>query len=99
MTALGGGAVTVAAGDNTNLIWTAGTGSYAATGYVIYRSKVDDTAASANLYPLFEVSVAELAAGYDGGGALKTLVGSLGDPVASTADITPAKIAEIKVPA
>lgn len=34
----------------------------------------------------------------DGGNALKSLAGSLGDPSASTADITPAKIAEIKVP-
>lgn len=70
LTALGGGAVTVAAGDSVKLIFTVGAGAYATTGYVIYRSKVDDTAASAQLYPLFEVSVAELAAGYDGGAAL-----------------------------
>lgn len=69
LTQLGGGAVTVAAGDSVSLNFTAGAGTYAATGYVIYRSKVGDTSASANLYPLFEVSVAELAAGYDGGAA------------------------------
>lgn len=69
LTQLGGGAVTVAAGDSVSLAFSAGTGSFSASGYVIYRSKVDDTAASSNLYPLFELSVAELAAGYDGGGA------------------------------
>lgn len=70
LTQLGGGAVTVAAGDVTNLIFTAGGGAYAPSGYVIYRSKKDDTAATSNLYPLFEVSVADLANGYDGGAAL-----------------------------
>jgi len=69
-TQLGGGAVTVAAGDVTNLIFTAGAGAYSPTGYVIYRSKLDDTAAGSYVYPLFEISVAELAAGYDGGAAL-----------------------------
>jgi hypothetical protein len=68
-TQITGGAITVAAGDSVDLEYTAGAGTYAATGYVIYRTKVDDTAASSLLYPLFEVSVAELAAGYDGGAA------------------------------
>ena len=66
---MGGGAVTVAAADSVSLAFTAGAGSFAATGYVIYRSQLDDTATGALLYPLFEVSVAELAAGYDGGAA------------------------------
>jgi len=69
LTQITGGAITVTAGDSVSLQFTAGAGAYAATGYVIYRSKKDDTTASANLYPLFEISVAELAAGYDGGGA------------------------------
>jgi hypothetical protein len=69
LTQITGGAITVAAGDSVDLEFTDGGGAYPATGYVIYRSKVDDTAASANLYPLFEVSTAELTAGYDGGAA------------------------------
>ena len=69
LTQITGAAVAVAAGDSVDLEFTAGAGTYAATGYTVYRSKVDDTAATANLYPLFEISVAELATGYDGGAA------------------------------
>lgn len=64
------GVITVASGDVTKLIFTEGAGAYNSTGYVIYRSKLDDVAAGALLYPLFEISVAELAAGYDGSAAL-----------------------------
>lgn len=72
LTALNGGVlVSVGAGDSVDLKWTAGAGAYAATGYVVYRSAKTPTTALAatDLYPLFEVSVAQLAAGYDGGAA------------------------------
>lgn len=69
LTQIGGGAVTVAAGQEVDLQFTDGGGAYPATGYVIYRSKVDDTASTANLYPIFEISKAELTAGYDGAAA------------------------------
>lgn len=68
-TQITGGAITVAAGDSVDLQFTAGAGTYAATGFVIYRSKVDNTASGSLLYPLFEISTSELAAGYDGGAA------------------------------
>lgn len=57
--------------DAVNLKFTAGAGAYAATGYRIYRSEVnhaDYTSAKA-FYPIFDITAAELAAGYDGGAA------------------------------
>lgn len=68
-TQITGGAIAVAAGDAATLQFTAGGGSYPATSFVIYRSKVGDTTAAAKLYPLFEISSAELTAGYDGAAA------------------------------
>ncbi|MCK9544894.1 MAG: hypothetical protein M0R03_23005, partial [Novosphingobium sp.] len=46
-------------------------GNYAATAYVIYRTKKDQVAYtdSKAFYPIFEVTSAELTAGYDGSGA------------------------------
>ena len=70
-TQITGGAVTVAAGENVAIEFTAGAGSYAPTGYVVYRSKVDDTQATSFLYPLFEVSAADLTSGFDGAAAGK----------------------------
>ena len=60
---------TTAASDALNR--TAGSGSYNAECYCIYRSKVDPTGTNAQteFYKLFEVSTAELAAGYDGASA------------------------------
>lgn len=71
LTALGNSLVTVASGKSIDLNFTAGSGSYAAECYCIYRSKVDPTGTNAQteFYKLFEVSVAELAAGYDGAAA------------------------------
>jgi len=66
-----GGAIAVAAGDGTDLEFTAGGGTYAATSFVVYRSKIGDTGAAAKLYPIIEVSVAEKAAGFDGAAATK----------------------------
>lgn len=72
LVALNGGAViAIAATESANLKWTAGAGAYAATGYVIYRSVKNPSGAIAinNLYSIFEVTVAQLAAGFDGGAA------------------------------
>lgn len=61
---------TVAAGDAVDLQFVDGGGANAATGYRIWRSTEGAaTAATATYYHLFDVSVAELAAGYDGGAA------------------------------
>lgn len=66
-------AVTLTNGQSINLTITGGTGANAATGYVIYRSKVTGSANpladQIPFYPLFSVSAAELTAGYDGGSA------------------------------
>ena len=57
----------VSATQSVQLKFAAGVGGYAAESYVIYRTDVDVTPyTTANYYPLFEVSVAELASGYDG---------------------------------
>ncbi len=65
---------TPAAGQSVDLTFTATAGAYAATGYVIYRSKISSyTNASTSgvaMYPIFKVSLAQLAAGYDGAAAL-----------------------------
>src|SRR5690554_8043848 len=66
LTQITAGAITVAAGETVDLEFTNSGGSYPATGFVIYRSKVDDTSATANLFPLIEISVEQLAQGYDG---------------------------------
>lgn len=70
--ALDASAVTVGATQSVDLIFTDGGGAYPATGYVIYRSKKDvaTSLATTTLYPIFEVSTANLAAGYDGAAAL-----------------------------
>jgi len=71
LTAISGSLVTVAAGDKTDLTFTAGGGAYPATGFVIYRSVKNPSTTLANtpLYPIFTVSAAQQAAGYDGGAA------------------------------
>lgn len=57
----------VAATESVQLKFAAGTGGYPAESYVIYRTDKNVTPyTTANYYPLFEVSVAELASGYDG---------------------------------
>lgn len=66
-----GALVTVATGDAVDLAFTAGGGANPATGFVIYRSKKNPVTALANteLYPIFEVSTAQLSSGFDGGAA------------------------------
>lgn len=64
-----GQAVTTA--QSVDIKFAAGTGSnYAVESYVIYRTEASPASyTTANYYPLFEVSVAELAAGFDGAAA------------------------------
>ncbi len=73
ITMIQAGLVSVLAGDSIDYEFTAGAGSYAPTGYIIYMSEKDPTTLLADtpLYPVFMVSVAQLAAGYDGGAAGK----------------------------
>lgn len=67
---LGAAATAVVAGGSVDLQFTAGGGANAPTGYRIYRSQKDAAShAASTYYPLFEISVAQLAAGYDGGAA------------------------------
>lgn len=73
LTALNSGSqVAVANGEVVNITVTDGGGANAATGYVVYRSTVNDTAATiadAKMYPILKISKAEFTAGYDGAGA------------------------------
>ena len=66
--------ITLTAGESVDLVFTDGGGANAATGYQIYRSKVttsvNATTDSIKFYPLFKVSTAELANGFDGAAAL-----------------------------
>ena len=57
--------------DAVNLKFTAGTGAYAATGYRIYRTEVNEANyQGANVFhPIFDIKSSELTAGYDGGAA------------------------------
>lgn len=62
----------VAATESVDLQFVAGTGNYAATAFVIYRTEknvADRT--TAKYYPILEVSATELAAGFDGAAATK----------------------------
>lgn len=64
--------VTVAAAEAVDLKFTDGGGAVPATGYIVYRStlgEVSATAAGVKFYPIFKVTKAQLAAGYDGGAA------------------------------
>lgn len=62
--------LTIAVTESAALKFTDGGGAYPATAYVVYRSAKNEAAAFgvAKLYPIFTVSKAELAAGYDGAG-------------------------------
>lgn len=70
LTALSAAVVAVGADDSIDMKFTLVNGSYPATGFVIYRSEKNPTTALADtpLYPVFKVSAAEHAAGYDGSG-------------------------------
>lgn len=73
MTMLKDTAIAVTATQSVDLSFSASTGSsYPETGYVVYRTKKDDTNPNtAKFYPIFEVSSSELASGYDGAAAGK----------------------------
>lgn len=65
--------VTLTAGQSIDLDFSDGGGAIPATGYQIYRSKVTTSTNATTdgilFYPLFKVSTAQLAAGYDGAAA------------------------------
>jgi hypothetical protein len=63
-----GAAVAITVGSAVDLTFTAGAGGTAATGYVIYRTKVG-AAGTGPFYPIFKVAASELAAGFNGGAA------------------------------
>lgn len=70
LTALNAAVVAVGADDSIDMKFTLVNGSYPATAFVIYRSEKNPTTALADtpLYPIFKVTAAEHAAGYDGSG-------------------------------
>lgn len=72
LTVLNSGAIaTIVTSGAIDLKFTAGSGTYPATSYVIYRSnKGAASAAAATFYPLFGVNTTQLASGYDGAAAL-----------------------------
>lgn len=61
-------AATITAGSAVDLKFATGVGTNAATAFRIYRTKKGG-AATGEFYPIFEVSTAELTAGYDGASA------------------------------
>lgn len=69
-------AVTLAAATRVDLTVVAGVGANATQGYTVYRTKVTTAVSATGLefFPLFKISAAQLAAGYDGAGA-----GKIGD--------------------
>jgi hypothetical protein len=72
LTLLDAAATTIVAGSSVGLTFTAGAGANPVTGYKIYRTKITAAATATGLafYPIFKVSTANLAAGYDGAAAL-----------------------------
>lgn len=63
--------VAISAAHASDVTITAGTGSIAADGFVVYRTLITAAGAPTGLdfYPLFKVSVAQVANGYNGGTA------------------------------
>jgi hypothetical protein len=66
-----GSAIAITAGRGNDLKFAAGGGGSAATGYTIYRTKVTaaGSASTEKFYPVFQISLSDLAAGYNGAGA------------------------------
>lgn len=64
-------ATTLVAANSVTFSFEDGGGAIAATAYRIYRTKVTSAASASGLdfYPIFDVSVSDLAAGYDGASA------------------------------
>jgi hypothetical protein len=66
----GGTAAAIVAGGSADLTFAAATSLYPPTCFTIYRAgKNVSSATGANFYPLFQVSAAAQASGYDGGGS------------------------------
>lgn len=65
LVALGSSAIAVVTGKSVDLKFTSGSNDTA--GFIIYRSKADDT--TGKLYPIIKISVSDLTAGYDGAAA------------------------------
>ncbi len=64
--------ISVTSGSAVDLQFTATAGANTTTGFIVYRSNPGaTTAALAKFYPVFEISTAQLAQGYDGGAATK----------------------------
>lgn len=66
LTLLGAADITVTVGSAIDLVFTATAGSQSTTGFRVYRTKPGQPYTS-TFYPIFDISAAELAAGYDGG--------------------------------
>lgn len=71
MTLLDAAAATLVVGSAADLTFTSGGGAIPATAYRVYRTVVTAAGAATDerFWPLFTISAAELAAGYDGGAA------------------------------
>lgn len=65
--------LSIAATESADLFFAAGSGAYAAESFVIYRTEAITSGDETNnkFYPIFTISVAELATGYDGAAATK----------------------------
>jgi hypothetical protein len=66
-----GTAVTLVAGSSVDLTIVNGSGANVLNGYTVYRTKVTAAGSPTGLdfFPIFKVSVAQIAAGYNGGAA------------------------------
>lgn len=69
ITLLGAADIAITQGSSVDLTFTATAGSYAATGFRIYRTKPGQPYTS-TFYPIFDISAAQLTAGYDGAAPL-----------------------------
>lgn len=71
LTLMDAAAVSILGGRNVALTFTSGGGAIAATAYRIYRTEITAAANATGVkfWPIFTVSTADLAAGFDGGGA------------------------------
>jgi len=67
LTILDAAAVAIVAGGSVDCTFVSGGGAVPATGYTIYRTLIG-APSTGTFYPIFTVSAAEVAAGYDGGG-------------------------------
>jgi hypothetical protein len=70
LTALSASVVSVASTESIDMKFSITDNAYPATGYVVYRSEKDPSTALADtkLYPIFQVTIAQLGTGYDNGG-------------------------------